>query len=914
MPEEKIDSLRKIQDNYSGREQIDIFNQISWEYRNNNPDSAIYFAQKAHDTSVRIKYPDGEIKGLNYLGIAERNKSHYTKAFEYFVEALKISEEVGNLEQKGYTLINIGNIYIYQTNYVGAIEYFENAIEPAILLKNKSMEAYCYLNLGRTYSRVEQYDKASEYLLKTRKIRQELNDEEGLITSAVDLGELYRLQGDLDKSLEYLFLSIESIKKIENHGALAYTLNDISKIYRQKDDLNKALKYGKESLEVARQYHLINDERKILENLSLIYQQLGDHKMALSLFKSHIDKKDSIFNEENTRKIEGYKSKYEAEKVEIEKRFIEEKANLYEIILFISIVGFIIVLIAAIVLYRTSLIKNRLNKKIQSQNLILESDNQLIEQQSKKLEELDLAKSRFFSNISHDLRSPLSLIMGNYEQIKKDKESFFSVKTIDYLDVADKNARRLLYLTDEINELTKLEEGKLKLKLITVKIVPYLQLLVKMFSSTAKYKSIDITFNSALKEDEQIGLDPVHFEKIIYNLVSNALKYSKAGDSIKVNLEKTANKFSIIVQDTGDGIPEKSVPFIFDRYYQSPENKHHVYEGLGIGLALVKELIELHDGSITVESKQNEGTKFSIILPIGPISPEGIVPEKTDYINNKSSLWAELWEKTYNEERILKVDAIENTERKKISILIVEDHPEVREYLKLLIIKTYNVFEAENGLKALEILNQQKIDLVVTDLMMPWMDGFELLESMRENENFQKIPVLVVSARNNEDDKFKVLGRGVNDILQKPFSHEELMLRLNNLLEQKSKWNNQNENALIINDKNLIKGIEKELLEKIEHLILDRIDENLSVLDLADAMAASERKVYRMIKKLTNLTPLDYIKEIKWQYLEKLLKEKSIKNATEASRVIGMKNVTNFKKQFSKRFNREIDEMITKTI
>jgi signal transduction histidine kinase/DNA-binding response OmpR family regulator len=914
IPEEKIDSLRKIQANYSGPEQVDIFNQISWEYRNNNPDSAIYFAQKAHDSSIRIKYSDGEIKGLNYLGIAERNKSHYSKAFEYFVEALKISEEVGNLEQKGYTLINIGNIYIYQTNYVGAIEYFENAIEPAILLKNKSMEAYCYLNLGRTYSRVEQYDKASEYLLKTRRIREELNDEEGLITSAVDLGELYRLQGDLDKSLEYLFLSIESIKRIENHGALAYTLNDISKIYRQKDELNKALRYAKESLKVARQYHLINDERKILENLSLIYQQLGDHKTALSLFKSHIDKKDSIFNEENTRKIEGYKSKYEAEKAEAEKRFIQEKANLYEIILIISIVSFIVVLIAAIVLYRSSFIKNKLNKKIQSQNLILESDNQLIEQQSKKLEELDLAKSRFFSNISHDLRSPLSLIMGNYEQIKKDKESFFSAKTIDYLDVADKNARRLLYLTDEINELTKLEEGMLTLKLVTVKIVPYLQLLVKMFSSTAKYKSIEIIFNSALKEDIQICLDPVHFEKIIYNLVSNALKYSKAGDSIKVELGKITDKISIVVQDTGDGIPEKSVPFIFDRYYQSPENKHHVYEGLGIGLALVKELIELHEGSITVASKQNEGTKFSIILPIGSISQEGIVPEKSDYIINRSSLWADLWEKTYNEERIIKVEGIKNTKHGGINILIVDDHPEVREYLKLLITKSYNVVEAENGIKALEVLNQQKIDLVVTDLMMPWMDGFELLESMRENEEFQNIPVLVVSARNDEEDKFKVLGRGVNDILQKPFSHEELMLRLNNLLEQKSKWNNQKKNALIINDNNLMEGIEKELLEKIEHLVLDRIDENLSVMDLANVMAASERKVYRMIKKLTNLTPLDYIKEIKWQYLEKLLKEKSIKNATEASKVIGMKNVTNFKKQFSKRFNREIDEMISKTM
>ena len=172
----KTDSLKQLIPSSQNKELADLYNQISWEFRNANSDSTVHYANLANQLSTSIGYDDGTIQSLNYLGIGYRNQSNYSKAFEYFVEALKGSEEAGNLEQEGYSLINIGNIYIYQTNYVGAIEYFENAIKPASKLNNLGMLAYCYLNLGRTYSRIEQYDKAEDYFLKTRKIREDLND------------------------------------------------------------------------------------------------------------------------------------------------------------------------------------------------------------------------------------------------------------------------------------------------------------------------------------------------------------------------------------------------------------------------------------------------------------------------------------------------------------------------------------------------------------------------------------------------------------------------------------------------------------------------------------------------------------------------------------------------------------------
>ncbi|MEQ9286161.1 MAG: tetratricopeptide repeat protein [Cyclobacteriaceae bacterium] len=919
-PQDKIDSLQSALHSHQNEELADLYNQISWEYRNTNTDSAVHYANLANQLSKSIGYTNGNIQSLNYLGIGYRNKSNYSKAFEYFVEALKASEESGNLEQEGYSLINIGNIYIYQTNYVGAIEYFENALKPARKLNNKGMMAYCYLNLGRTYSRIEQYDKAEDYYLKTRDIRQELNDTNGIITSNADIAELYRLRGNLDKALEFFTLSLNDTRKIDNNGALAFSLNNIAKIYRQKNDLKNAQKYALEALEVAKDFELKNDERKVLENLSLIYQQLGLHEKALQFYKDHIYKRDSIFNEETTRKIEEMRSKYKAEKQEVETLLLKRQAELDEVIIqrqktviVLTAIGIALLLVIAIVAYRSSLTRKKLNILISEQRDQALKDKNLIEQQSKKLEALDMAKSRFFHNISHDLRSPLSIIIGNQDEIIQSDENYLTKKSKQYLEVAHKNARRLLFLTDEINELTKLEEGKLQLKPVAVQIGPYLKLLVSMFQSTADFKEVDLQFENKIDETTTLELDPYQFEKIIYNLISNALKHSKSEDKVLVILDQGEKRDIIIsIKDTGDGIPEASIPYIFDRYYQSPENKYHVYEGLGVGLALVKELVKLHKGSISVKSKPGIGTTFTVVLPNTADTKNGTIPERSDYILDKNSLWADLWEKTYQKEQPVKLNILNEASPGSKKILLVEDHPEVREYICGLLGENFQVIEVENGLKALETLKKETVDLIITDLMMPWMDGFELLENIQKNEKYNQIPVLVVSARNTDDDKFRVLTAGVSDILQKPINRTELLLRIDNLLNSHPANGKQNA-PLIFNNTHLIDDLEKELLKKLEKLILERIDDsNLSVLHLADAMAASERKVYRMIKKLTNLTPFDYIKEVRWQYLEHLVKNKHVKNASEAAKSIGMKNVTNFKNQYRKRFNRDIEESLVK--
>ncbi|UXX79424.1 tetratricopeptide repeat protein [Reichenbachiella carrageenanivorans] len=753
--QKSIDSLKDSLGISTGIERAEILAQLSWQYRNVNSDSALYFGQQAYALSQKVNYESGVIKSLNFQGIAYRNKSDYTNAFKYFVEALKAAEEAKNLEQIGYSNINIGNIYIYQTNYEGALEYFEKALSPANQLNNQNMLAYIYLNLGRTYSRMDEYEKAEFNYLKTRDIRRALEDNDGLATIAVDLAELTKRQGDLQSALGYFHESINAIHKVKNKGALAFSLYNIGVIYRQLGQLDSAEYYSQESLKVAQANNLKNDIRKIHENLSDIAEDRGNYEKALHYFKLNQQDEDSIFNEQNTRTIESLKSQYEAEKKEVETLFLREIVDRQQTIIILASTASVLLLVIAIIIYKRAVERRRLNLQISAQ--------------AKKLEELDFAKSRFFANISHDLRSPLSMILGNYEQIKKDNETYLTKDSKESLEVANKNAQRLLYLTDEINELTKLEEGKINLKLKDVPVNAYIASLVSMFKSSAEFKSIKLSYESSLPDNVAISIDPNQFEKIIFNLITNALKHTQKGDTVCVKAETEAELLKIHIIDTGEGIPESSLPYLFDRYYQSPKNKFHVYEGLGIGLSLAKELIEVHQGEISVKSTVGKGSDFTLSMPFSTLATQSSqIPATSDYIQTKNKLWSELWEKTYYTDLTSQVASSTPNENKP-HVLLVDDHPEVRAFIAKLITQDYEVTEAENGIMALKILEKQSIDLVITDLMMPWMDGFELLEKIQGNEAWKTIPVLVVSARNTADDQLQVLTRGINNILQKPF-------------------------------------------------------------------------------------------------------------------------------------------------
>ena len=390
----------------------------------------------------------------------------------------------------------------------------------------------------------------------------------------------------------------------------------------------------------------------------------------------------------------------------------------------------------------------------------------------------------------------------------------------------------------------------------------------------------------------------------MYNLLSNAIKYTEESGEIVTTLTKNGDKGEITIADNGQGIPSQYIGYIFDRYYQIPEGKFRSKEGLGVGLTLVKEIVLLHKGEIEVESSAGKGTMFTISLPlVEGQGQQGIVPEIASTTKEKYALELDLMDKTSSVKVNLTPPKTYGTIYR---ILLVEDHPEVREYMASLIRENYEVILANNGVDALQQLEKYKIDLVITDLMMPYMDGYELMDHLKNEERFSNIPILVVSARTSQEDKLKILEKGVNNLLAKPFDKDELISKVANLIDQKEKWDNNTKYAIFLNNDESKTDVEQKLIQKLEQLVVQRIsDSNLTVMDLADELAASERQVYRMIKKLLGLTPFEYIKEVRLQYVEHLLKHKKVDSSKAAMESIGMTNVTTFANQFKKRFGKK---------
>lgn len=892
---------------------VKTHNQLAWEYRDIRPDSALYHANQA----LRLARDHGlifaEIQSLNYVGVAYRNLSNFSKAFEKYLEALKLAEERGDNEQRGYSLINLGNLYWYQTNFQGAIKYFIQALDQAQALANKRMVAYCFLNLGRSYKGIAEYGQAELYFKQAIDIRREQQDVYGQLAAEIDLAEVYMLKGDLNRSLTYHKELIKRIQASDNPRLLSVAYNNIAKIYLSKDQLDLAEYHAFKAIEITKDVNSRYEEKNVLENLSLIYASGEDYKKAFDYNVRYAELNQQLFSEENIRRIEQMKSQYEMEQQEAENEFLRKQSELNQgiitrqrVIITLTVIGIILFLMVTVISVRGFVIKRRLSDKIKGQKDEIERDKAVIEKQAARLKELDEARSRFFINVSHDLRTPLSLIMGNLEMLKEDEEVYLSNSARKNLETGLKNCKRLLYLTDEINDLTKLEEGKILLKKEVVRLGSYMQMLSEMFMGTAEYKGVKLEYANHLHKEDTVLIDPRQFEKIFYNLISNAIRHTSRGDKITIETTSSGGILHLNITDTGEGIAKESLPYVFDRFYQSRNNEYRTREGLGIGLALVKELVGLHEGKISVESTVGLGSSFKMTFPeANRITGEGFVPHAIGYASERKHLYDEI-----DREETAGVSLPRQSEER-AAILLVDDHPEIRYHIRQLLEDEYHLIEAAHGLEALEILKRNDVDLIISDLMMPWMDGFELIEAINSNEELNKIPILVVSARISERDHEKVLDKGINDYLQKPFQKKELVLRINNLLQQKQKWASGHGDFDLLFEKNRMDVVEKDILAKIEALVMERIDdERLSVFDLSDAMAASERQVYRLVKKITGLTPYEYISEIRMKYVEYLIRKGKVKNASEAARSIGLKNVTTFSRQFEKKFGVKPSEIL----
>lgn len=561
-----------------------------------------------------------------------------------------------------------------------------------------------------------------------------------------------------------------------------------------------------------------------------------------------------------------------------------------QMLLYLSITAIVLVTVFLLMVIRAYRAKSRANRELKHQKEQLEAI-------SKQLEEATQAKLLFFTNISHEFKTPLSLILGPVETLlahnsltKKQQELLFLIK---------KNSNRLLHLISEVLEFRSYENGKLKMYFTKGNLKRFLIELNTFFSDRIKQKKLKFQF-IADEVPFEITFDKEKVEKIYFNLLSNALKYTPISGEIIVKLQKEDDKVCLSVFNSDSYIPKDKQTEVFEHFYKiNPDS-----EGSGIGLALVQALVASHNGTISIESVENVGTTFYIYLPI----EQQEVTSKTLYDTNYIETHLDL----LPSEPTLKIlpDTTELSDKKPL-ILIVEDNPDMRRFIHYILSDDYNIIEAENGEEGFEVAKKYLPDVVVSDVLMPKVDGFDLCQLLKTNVSTNHIPVILLTAYAMDEQKQVGFESGADAYIAKPFNIKLLRTRVRKLIENRKKIRETFSHFLLNEAQQETLGkVEQQFINDFTHYVEKAIaNPELNVDEIAEALGLSRSNLYRKIKSLTDYSPNELIRTIRVKYAKQLLNSKA-KSISEVAYEVGFSSPSYFAKCFKDFYNESPTEYL----
>jgi signal transduction histidine kinase/DNA-binding response OmpR family regulator len=545
-------------------------------------------------------------------------------------------------------------------------------------------------------------------------------------------------------------------------------------------------------------------------------------------------------------------------------------------------------------------------RKLKMEKLVLENTvrerTEKIMLQTEELKEMDRVKSRFFANISHEFRTPLTLILAPLEEELSKKPPAEQ----DKLLIMKRYANRLLELVNQLLNLSKLEAGKMDLHIQKGELRQFLSVLSSSFDSLAQHQ--EISFEKAIAVPEgPFWFDPDKLEKVIINLLSNAFKFTPAEGSVKFAAQMAGQPglpiLRVSVSDTGRGIATEEQKKVFESFYQARQTVENQDGGTGLGLAFAKELVKLHKGNISLQSEVGKGSVFSIEVPVGREAYEaGQIIENPALPHTLLSVQQAVPENPASPDEKTK-ERRPASRATQETVLIVEDNAELRDYMASLLEGQYTIFKAPDGVEALAYARKVLPSLIISDLMMPRMDGIELTASIKSDERTSHIPVILLTAKSGQESRIDGLKTGADDYLTKPFSVEELSVRVANLIELRKKLAERyrerirvhvtSSEEMSLDDKFLMKA--KEIVEANMEDVL------FSVEKMAEEMSLSRTQLLRKLKALTGLAPNDFIRDLRLQKAAEMIRQKA-DTITQIGYAVGFNDQSYFSKSFKKEF------------
>ncbi|MGP1550849.1 MAG: hybrid sensor histidine kinase/response regulator transcription factor [Prevotella fusca] len=812
------------------------------------------------------------VMALNNIGTDYRRMGVLDLAQDYHYRAWMLCKECTDTsyvarKNRVVSLNGLGNVYMTLGNFERADSVLRLALAGEQRLNSAVGQAINYANLGSIFERHGKTDSAWAYYRKSMALNKEAENELGIALCHTNFGSLYEKARQYDKATEEYEAAYQMMKASKDEWHALNTLIALAGIYHVTGNNAKKMEYLSNAKAMAER---IKSPEHLADIHTLYYKhymQTGDYRSALASYEKATVLQDSVLNIEKVNRIQNTSLNIERNRqvreMDAAKQTLEEERVARKV--GFAILGFaLLILIGALVIF---LYLQRIHRR-----------NHL------ELKKMAAMRENFFTNITHEFRTPLTVILG----LSRDLQEVDSVETKEKAQVIERQGKGLLALINQLLDISKVKSAVGRPDWKNGNIVAFLTMIVEGYHDYARSHNIDLQMFA----EGEIVMDfiPDYVVKVMNNLLSNSFKFTPAYGKIRILVKRVDEQLHIAVSDTGKGISKETLQHVFEPFYQDENNTQHV--GSGVGLALVEQIIRAVNGSITVDSELGKGTTFHISLPV------------SNRCQQKVSLEAEKNTPVLPETAVELTDS--SSEDNDCRLLIIEDNRDIAAYIGSQFAGSYAVSYAENGKDGLEKALELVPDLIITDLMMPGMDGLEVCRQVRANEIINHIPIIIVTAKITEEERIRGIEAGADAYLSKPFNADELRTRVEKLLEGRKllqakfatlpaelkKTEEQEDNAP--------KDVDLRFLARLSSIVYMLLSSNkdVDVTNIASHMCMSSRQFYRKVNALTGYTPSAYILRLRIKRAKTLLANSPQLSLGEVADKCGFTDYSNFVRAF----------------
>ena len=844
-------------------------------------DSAEYYAKISDEFAVKTGSEQLISNAHHLFGIIYGTQGKYEAALEYFFWLLDYNRRLKKEVNVADHLKNIGHTYSLLGKYDEALRYLAQALEIQRQLKNKNAICWILSNMGSCYSKKQDHEIALAHYQEALALAEE-NDNPLLVIVNLDhIGQNYLSQKEYDLAEKYLLQAFKNSTEYGSNSHTIYILGGLADLYFQTRRYTEAIRFGLEHLSMAESEGIIQQVKVGNQLLAGIYAETGNFKLAFQHQQRLMAAKDTLFNVEKSKQAEELIARYETTIKEQQIETLSQRNKVERL----SRNGFAGLFIVALVLGGALVYQKRLEAR--KNRVLLEKE-----------EEVGKIKSRFFANITHEFRTPLTLMFGPIERLKNEIKDENQLRL---LDMMRHNSGRLLNLINQLLELSKLEAKSIPFKVAAQNIITMINGIAWSFESLAQERNIDLRIVHRLEEVE-VCFDREKIEKTLVNLLSNAFKFNKEKGWVAIETcTATINGtewFECRVSDSGKGIAPEDLPHVFDRFFQSSKADDYTRLGAGIGLSLSREFVLLHHGMIEAKNNPGGGAVFTFWLPLGKAhfrESEFIQPGEENFESISSGDPAdELKAAPGKDAKWIKTRPV---------LLLIEDNAEVRNYIVESLQEEYNVLEAPDGEEGVDMACKHMPDLVISDVMMPKKDGYEVCGTLKTNELTSHIPVILLTAKAGLENKLAGLEMQADDYITKPFVHTELLVRIKNLIESREKLRRKYRKDKTLRPSEItVSSIDTKFLEKLAQAVEENMaDERFGVESLGGIMGLSRSQLHRKMTALLGQGPNEFIRSFRLQRARDLL-SKNAATASEIAYQVGFGSPSYFTKCFREEF------------